>query len=311
MNSKRRPMYRTGFRSLALLLPILAAAQFGCTEKTSSPVVTLVPARDFGYTVGSLVEHRIVIELPPNASVDPKLLPSPGPVNDWLDLRTLRWRMPGDRRLHIDLGYLILKGAKEPEPVAIPPLTLGIRQGDAVTELQTPEWPFTLMPVIPPGIPDEKLEIRGMAALPASAGFPEVWMLSTSLLAAAACGFLIALRRGLFPALASPPPFTAAERELGKPDFSRSPAERYAAALKRLHRAIDTTAGETVFAAALPPFLDRHQAFRPLRAEFEQFFLASERHFFAGAEIGADAEERRKALVEFCRSCARAERGLR
>lgn len=304
-------MHRTRFRSHPFLLLVLAVIQPGCTEKASAPVITLAAARNFGYTVGSIVEHRIVIELPPNASVDPKLLPNPGPVNDWLDLRTLRWTMPKERKLQIDLGYLILKGVKDTEPAAIPPLALRIRQGDAVTELSTPEWPFTLMPVIPPGIPDEKVEIRGMVALPAPAMLSDASMLAIWLFAAAACGFLIALRRGLFPALAAPPPFTAALRELGRANFSRSPAERYARALKRIHRAIDETAGATVFPATLPPFLDRHRAFRPLRAEFEQFFLASERHFFADADGVHTGDERWQSLVDFCRRCAHAERGLR
>lgn len=297
------------FRSSVWL--VLVGLQVACTEKTSSPVVALEAGRDFGYTVGSLVDHRIVVDLPPNTSVDPKLLPSPGPVNDWLDLRTLHWSMPRDDRLQIDLTYLILRGVKSPEPTAIPALTLSVRHGDAISELHAPDWPFTLMPVIPPGIPDEKLEIRGMRSRPAASGSGEQWALAGSLFAAAACAFLVAWRRGLFPALGSPAPFTAALRELGHPSFALNPAERYTAALKRIHRAIDQTAGSAVFPASLAAFLDRHPAFTPLRAEFEQFFRASQRHFFAttDGDRGGDAEW--QALVDFCRRCARAERGPR
>lgn len=286
---------------------VLAALQIGCTEKTSPPVLALEAHRDFGYTVGSLVEHRIVVDLPPSATADPKLLPGPGPVNDWLDLRKVQWSMPRDDRLQIDLTYQILRGVKSPEPAAIPSLTVSVRQDDAITELHTPEWPFTLMPVIPPGIPDEKLEIRGMRLLPATAGSIEKWALAGSLLAAAACAVLIAVRRGLLPVLSPPPPFTAALRELARPNFSLNPAERYTAALKRIHRAIDETAGSVVFPGSLAAFLERHPAFQPLRSEFDQFFRASQRHFFAAADHDTDWQ----TLVEFCRRCARAERGPR
>ncbi len=292
-------------------LLVLAGLQLGCTEKAAPPVVTLEARRDFGYTVGSLIEHRIVVDLPASAAVDSKLLPSPGPVNDWLDLRSVRWSMPRDDRLQIDLNYLILRGVKSPEPTAIPALTVSVRQGDAIDELHTPEWPFTLMPVIPPGIPDEKLEIRSMRMLPAATGSAQQWALAGSLLAAAACAVLIALRRGLFPALRSPDPFTAALRELARPNFSLSPAERYTAALKRIHRAIDETAGAAVFPASLVSFLERHPAFKPLRTEFEQFYRTSQRHFFATTDRDRGGETEWQALVEFCRRCARAERGPR
>lgn len=91
-----------------------------------------------------------------------------------------------------------------------------------------------------------------------------------------------------------------------------NPAERYAVGLKRIHRAIDETSGSTVFPATLPQFLDQHPAYRPLRGEFEQFFHSSERHFFAAAESDRSNEEARwDTLADFCRRCARAERGPR
>lgn len=308
-----RRMGYTGPWLVPALWLLLGAFESGCSEKRSEPVVTLEARRDFGYTVGSIVEHRIIVDLAPNLSVDPKLLPGQGPVNDWLDLRTVRWSMPADDQLRLDVGYLILKGVKMPEPTAIPPLSLRIRHGDAVLELHSPEWPFTLMPVIPPDIPEEHVEIRGMRELETLGTATDLWLLVGSLLAATACLFLIALRRGLFPALVAPPPFTAALRELERPSFSLSPAERYVPALKRIHRAIDETAGTIVFSGTLAHFLGHHSAFRSLRSDFEQFFQISEQHFFASVEsVHNEAEQARRwhSLVDFCRRCARCERGI-
>ncbi len=291
---------------------LLGCLQFGCSEKTAAPVVVLVAPRDFGYTVGTVVEHRIIVDLPPDATVDPNLLPSPGPVGDWLDLRTVRWSMPTEHRLQLDLGYLILRGVKAPEPAVVPALPVRIRQRDTVTELHAPEWSFTLMPVIPPGIPDEQLVVRGMHAPDRPSTEAAVWAMVASLSAAAACLLLIALRRGWFPALAAPPPFTAALREIERPRFSLRPDDRDAQALKRIHRAIDETAGWTVFPTGLPVFLEQNPAFRPLRKEFEQFFQISERLFFASSDGQGTAQtEHWPSLLDFCRRCSRSERGIR
>lgn len=308
MKRPLRPMHRRW--SLPALV-LLAAFPLGCTEQTAPPKVRLDAPRDFGYTVGSIVEHRVVVELPPDASVDPKLLPQPGPVNDWLDLRTIRWSLPDEKRLQLDLGYLILKGVKTPEPTAIPPLTLPIRRGDGIAELRTPDWPFTLMPVIPPGIADENVDIRGMAGLPRRPAGAGPWILTGSLLGVAVCALLIAVRRGLFPRLGAAPPFTAALRELGRHDRSRRETDRYAAGLKRIHRAIDETAGSAVFPPTLGIFLDGHPAFQPLRPEFERFFQDSQRYFFAAAKNEPSIADDWQRLVDFCRRCARAERGIR
>lgn len=311
MKHERHAMHPAHFPFILTLFLALAGLELGCTEKASAPIIQLEARRDFGYTVGSIVEHRILIDLPPGALVDPHVLPSPGPVNDWLDLRTIRWSMPNDKCLQLDLAYLILKGVRSPEPTAIPPLTFSIRLADTLTELRTPEWPFTLMPIIPPGIADENLAIRGMLSLPHRSVRSEILALTGLLLAAAVCAFLIALRRGLLPLFAPPQPFTAALREFGRPSPSSNQADRYAAGLKRIHQAIDETDGSVVFPTALTQFLDRHPAFRPLRAEFEQFFQCSQRHFFASVERAVAAGEDWHALADFCRRCAQAERSPR
>ncbi|MBM4200399.1 MAG: hypothetical protein FJ189_03845, partial [Gammaproteobacteria bacterium] len=76
-------------RSIALALCLTGSAAL--QAETAAPHVELQASRDFGYTMGSLIEHRIRLWLPDGAEFLSPLLPSPGAVNDWLDLRTIRW----------------------------------------------------------------------------------------------------------------------------------------------------------------------------------------------------------------------------
>lgn len=304
-----RFLVRRGLRSIGAFA--LAALFTGCTEDASNPVVELEARRNFGYTVGSLIEHQVKIELPAGTRVDPKLLPSSGPVTDALDLRAIEWSQPDQNRLELRLRYLILQGVKGPESSTIPPLKFSVRRGDGLTELQTPEWSFALMPVIPPGIPDEKVELRPMHEIPAVLAGAGPWLFVCGLLGAGLCAFLIALQRGLFPALAAPPPFTAALRALTRPSFVLNATQRYDLALKRVHRAIDETAGATVLAVDLPAFLERHPGFGVVREQFVNFFDVSQRHFFGSPDPTPISDAQHRDLLEFCRRCARIERGLR
>lgn len=304
-----RSRVRRGLRSIGAFA--LVALFTGCAEDASNPVVELQARRNFGYTVGSLIEHHVKVELPAGTQVDPKLLPGPGPVTDSLDLRTIEWSQPDQRRLELRLSYLILQGVKGPESSIIPPLKFSVRRGDGLAELQTPEWSFALMPVIPPGIPDEKIELRPMHETPAVTAGAGPWLLICGSLSAGICAFLIALQRGLFPAFAKPPPFTAALRTLTKPSFTSNAAQRYDLALKRLHRAIDETAGATVLAVDLPAFLQRHPAFGVVREQFAKFFDVSQRHFFGAPAPTPISDAQYRDLLEFCRRCARIERGPR
>lgn len=304
-----RFLVRRGLRSIGAFA--LVTLFIGCAEDASNPVIELQARRDFGYTVGSLIEHHVKIELPAGTRVDPKLLPAPGPVSDSLDLRTIEWSQPDQSRLELRLSYLVLQGVKGPESSVIPPLKFSVRRGDGLAELQTPEWSFALMPVIPPGIPDEKIELRPMHETPAVPAGAGPWLFVCGLLSAGIFAFLIALRRGLFPALAEPPPFTAALRALTRPSFALNATQRYELALKRLHRAIDETAGATVLAVDLPAFLERHPAFGVVREQFADFFDVSQRHFFGSPDPTPISDTQHRDLLEFCRRCARIERGPR
>jgi len=289
------------------LLAGLGVAAHG--QSAALPRVELQVDRDFGYTIGSIIEQRLIVDLPRGASLEADTLPTPGPVNEWLDLRAIRWQERTDQRWELAVAYLVLKGVRNPEPASIPPLVLGLRQGTATAQLQTPEWPFTLMPVIPPAIPDEKVAIRGPLPAPSFSLRTQAVAMAACLLGAAAGAAVAAVRLGLLPWFRENRPFARTFREVRKLSRRAKEETGYAAALQLVHQAIDETLGCAVFPALIGEFFARKPAFLSLRTEFESFFLSSQRYFFDTGIPDRALDERWRELEDFCRCCAKAERG--
>ena len=294
-------------RSIAMML-CLAVTGVPRAD-TAVPHVDLRTERDFGYTMGSLIEHRIRLWLPDGAEILPPLLPSPGAINDWLELRTIRWVRESDRLFVIDLSYQVFKGVRAPETAVIPPLAIAYHAAGGNAEIHTPAWPFGLIPLIPPATPDEKVTIRPDARQPF---FPEdaAFRRFIGWLSAAALALLaLAFRFDLIPGLGRRRPFAEACRRIAKLR-SASPEVRLDASLRAVHEALARTHGGPVFPAMLDAFFEARPAFAPLSAEFRQFFEVSEQHFFGtGADTAGDASVRSQAFERLCRRCARLERG--
>ena len=77
-------------------------------------------------------------------------------------------------------------------------------------------------------------------------------------------------------------------------------------AYKRVHRALNQTAGEVLFEPGIDRFIGAQPRFRPLRDDLFGFFEHSQREFFA---VGDTTAPERAWLVKFCRRCRDAERG--
>ena len=292
-------------RSIALMLCLAAGA---LRAEPATPHLELQASRDFGYTLGSLIEHRLRLWLPDGAELVTPLLPSPGAINDWLDLRALHWEQESRHVVRIDVTYQVFKGVRDPETAVIPPLAIAYRAGGTQAEIHTPEWPFGLIPLIPPTTPDDKVMLRADAherQFPAESAFHRF----VAFLSAAALGALaLAFRFGLIPGLGRRRPFAEACRRIARLR-SASPAVRLDGGLRAVHEALARTHGTPVFPAMLDAFFEARPVFAPLRAEFEAFFDASQRHFFEPGAEEADASARWQALEGFCRRCARLERG--
>ena len=101
-------------------------------------------------------------------------------------------------------------------------------------------------------------------------------------------------------------PFARAYRDLR--GIARSPfsPETFRAALQRLHRAFDESAGRTLFAEHLDAFFADRPGADGLRAATVDFFALSRGEFFA-ADAAAPAQSL-KSLLQFCRRWRERER---
>ncbi|HYE34608.1 hypothetical protein [Methylocaldum sp.] len=301
-----RPSLKVNFGvSLALLLvPALAYA----TE--SAPRIQLSAPRNFGYVMGDLVDYDALITVPNCYALETEYLPKPGAVSEWLDIRTVNWTKTTDERAvhyRLRLTYQAFKGVREPEKLTIPALPIRFR-GQEPLEVQTPPWDIMIAPIIPPGVADEKVEIRDSTVPEPLPIQPRLLRLIAYLGGILVVLLLLAWRYGKLPFASSARPFAHALRDLKKLSRKPADADAYRTAVKALHRALDDTAGFRLFAAELETFLANRPAFTELRDELNHFFALSRKVFFTVPDVPIPADYPLTRLETLCRRCAAAER---
>jgi mxaA protein len=301
-------MRRAPLRPVGGLLLVLLGGCSSSPDSAKPPSVTLNAPRDYGYVMGDIIDQTLRVVLPGGQSLDTTSLPQPGGVNEWLSVRGSRWdlRRDGPREIwEIHVAYQVFKGVREPEQAVIPPLTLRLA-GSPAQELHSPAWPFTLVPVIPPEIKDEQVELREpLPAEPAeTASVMKRWLLW---LAGTACVIgLFGLRQFLRNRRARP--FAVACRQLKATLSHHHESDELRAAARLLHRAFDQTFGETLFAGQIDRYCTAHPAFAPLKERLVGFFTLSQRLFFDLGGLGEADPATRDWLMDLGRRCAAAER---
>jgi mxaA protein len=274
------------------------------------PRIELATPRDYGYTMGDLVEQAVTVEVPEAYTLETGFLPRPGALDENLELRSSTWeesRHDGQRRYRITLQYQVFKGVRAPEAAKLMPWMLRLK-GPAPMQAEVPEWNYTVIPLIPPALADEAVRVRDPLPPEPLPVMPHLWRVlayGTGLLA-----LLAGWAWRQYGATARNRPFARAYRELRR--LARGPllsGEAQRAAAKRLHRALDETAGHTLFPEQLTEFCLNRPAFAHLREELAGFFAWSRHLFFAPPELPPAANLPPPRLLELCRRCARAERG--
>lgn len=295
-------------RHAAGLLILGLAATSPASALEPAPQVEISAPRDYGYVMGDSVEHTIRVTVPESYTLETGFLPQPGALEDWLELRSVDWdrNLSGsEARYRIRVAYQLFKGVRTPEKAVVPELPIRFA-GPEPLEVKAPAWKFTVVPLIPPELSDDKVAIR--AALPPEPAATathrhRLWMYLAGALAVS--GWLARQRLGWKD---SARPFARARRELKK--LLRGPAspETFRAAATLIHRALDETAGGTLFAGRIDRFCQSHPAFAELREELAGFFALSQRLFFTSPEAPVPADYPITRLEDFCRRCAAAER---
>lgn len=281
----------------------------GCSGQNaapSTPVVTLNPSRDYGYVLGDLIPVSIDIRLAEGDSLDQDSLPPVGPLNDWLSLRDTRVESVsegGHQTTHLRLTYQIFKGVRIPEAVTLPPISLRTR-GQSSQTFEIPSWTFTLVPVIPPEMTDDDVQIQ--PDLPVEPASTVESVRSLILWLSATCLTLLLLTLGEWLRRRRTRPFATTSKEMNALLARDRGADALRKSAQMLHRALDQTLGETLFAGEIEHFCSLHPNFSPLQDRLGEFFALSQRLFF-DPNAGDFDTETRDWLKDLAKRCARAE----
>jgi mxaA protein len=296
-------------------LSLLTLAVFAPLAWAAAPVTRLetVEPRAFGYSLGDVIERRVVVEAQAPYTLTAKSLPRPGRIGAWLELRAPEVKAMHDggaNRYQIVLVYQLVNSPNEVRTLALPEADLEFTGGERPVRETIPEFLFTAGPltpeqivargpldemqpdVTPPPVPTDAIQKR-------LAGYAAAAAVILLFLAYALWGIPFLDRtRG---------PFARAVGEVKRLARARDDAATRKA-IRRIHRAFDETAGRAVFASEVSSFLARHPRYASLGPEIARFYELSRQEFFAG---GTQERGVLPWLAEFCRECRNRERGSR
>jgi len=290
-----------------LLLLALATADAAAERPGIEPETPLTAA------IGEAFPRELRIHAGPAWRLEPQTLPRAIRLEEGVELRDSGYReetTENGRIYHIRLVYQAFHGLRGPERIELPALTLGFRQGATPMSLEVPAGSVTLMPVIPPELPDDAVTIRAAAIPQPESVAAAARTVVAALLVLTATALYGAWCRALFPFHGRRrKPFARAWREL--PRLLGQGAD--AAAFRCVHRALDRTAGYPLFGDRLDAFLESHPAYQPLREPLCRFFAASRQHFYAppnrpGGGAAGRSYETAAELSDLCRTARDIER---
>lgn len=301
----------------ALILLWLITAHAEIIENDPRITVrTIEPDRDVGYTVGDILHRTVILEAPSAFELLPTSLPIAG--NDkkrrgrgsGIELRDIRMEKTpgiGKNTYTIHLSYQIFTSHVVARPAALPAEIVKFARKGESFDFRIPSWSFRISPLAVFGAVVVEKDMSGFRGplLMEATRHRQILVGALAVLALAALGLLYVLgSRAWLPRMGRP--FARAYRDLGK---LPSDAAGLAQAVKRLHHALNATAGSSVFDA--DGFLKAKPAFAPLAADIATFFKLSRSVFFEPGASHGIAGDPMVWLRRFCRRCRDCERGLK
>lgn len=283
-------------------------------------LITLTPTRDVAYTVGDIVERTIILDVKKPYKLIPTSLPIVGYERRYkgqvtgIELRRIEHsEVDNDTSTTytIKLAHQVFTNNTVAKFVFLPAETLRFtndKKGE-VKQYRIPEWMFRVSPIAVYGsveLKDDMSPFRAPFLLNAK---PEQKRLNIALvtLGLSLLGLLYILgKRAWLPLMGRP--FARTYRQLGK---IKNTPEGIKQGVSKVHAALNTTAGNSLFSDNLAIFIANNPSFKPVQAEIERFFGLSQSVFF-DTQTQHDAGNNPIAwLKQFCKQCRDCERGLR
>lgn len=259
----------------------------------------------FGYVIGDLIKHNVGLSAEKPFQLVDSLLPQPGPVNHWLELREIHLKQSlgvNQTQYRIELVYQLFRGVKETEKLAIPAWNIQLRSRGETLEIPVPQWSFSYAPLIPGRTPDNQVTIRTPIMPATQPIIKPASILAGSLVGLASILLYFAWLHDRLPIVRrNPGPFASAYRKLKKLNKKDRDIQSYCTALRTIHHAFDETAGKTVFADRLELLFAAKPAFQNLTEDTERFFEISRQVFYLGQTSVIQSQYPISRLTELCR----------
>lgn len=295
-------------------LPLVHAEDDGSDPRVT--IRTIEPERSVGYTVGDILERTVILEVKKPYVLLETSLPIAGNQKkrqnkeSGIEVREARLeKSPGvsTTTYTLHLAYQVFTTNIVAKPAALPPEFVKFAGDGQNFQVRIPSWNFRISPLAVYGsviVEKDMSPFRGPLLLDASRNYRILWVL-LGILGVALLGLFYVLGTySWLPRMGGP--FARAYRDLKKLPTT---TDGLSTAVARLHQAMNTTAGNSVFDAQ--SFIGRKPGFASVGAELGQFFQLSRSVFFdQGAASGIDGDAM-EWLKQFCRRCRDCERGMK
>jgi mxaA protein len=241
-----------------------------------------IEPRAFGYTVGDVLQRRVVLDPNRDGTLDPASLPHPGRSGRWFQLREVA-SAPGA----VTLVYQIVNTPEQPDRENLPSLSLRVVAKDGrVLEANIGPFTVAMTPVVHFG-PYEQIQMTDLrpdiapAPIDTSARRGRIFAYAAALLALLAVQALRWLARR--PSWRRAMPFARVSRALRRLSAQGDDVPTRCLALRSLHQALDQAAGVTLALDNLDTLFQAHPALESARAPVQALLAASRAAFFGQA----------------------------
>lgn len=268
---------------------LLCSLIVSAAANSSEPIVQRATPRPYGYTIGDLIRHELIIQPGAGQTLDPRSVPAAGPVNRWLELRRVEVLERSERRVRILLEYQVFYAPLTVKNLAAPGFRLRFQGAGGSTGQEVPPWNFSMAPIHGLAVLDSDAAdpVRGDAWPSSPAASTPAWRMTADLVIAASALLVFAYFRGWLGRDPRGRSFRDAHRALRRLHASGAGEEVLRQAFSTVHRAFDRRLGEPLFAERLPEFFRENPQFNALAGEIEGFFAASYGLFFGAGDSAA------------------------
>jgi mxaA protein len=262
------------------LLVMLTVAPLVCAQPIT---IAPQPVRSFGYSIGDRIERRIDIQVAPPWSLVQSNLPTTGRQNAWFELAEVSERTdPTATGTHTELRlvYQLLNSPQQPTVLLLPRVALRFEGGPDPVERDVPPADVFAAPLLPAEASGSTLDTPRADHKPEPIAVDPFKdrLLAYAIGAAIMLAWMFVARQIAQRRRAGP--FVRACRELRRLAHAPRDASQSDAAMRVVHRALDETAGRTVFLDNVETlFASPHRA--PLRERTRAFLDRSRQQFFA------------------------------